>query len=797
MNKYYKKLELDKILGLLANETVSDYCREKALKIQPLRDFEQIKAELAKTDDAFTLSAKFGTPHFSKIQDISGSLKRARTGSMLSFRELLDAAAVLRETARLSDWFSQCENVETSLSEYFRALVPIKALEQRISTSIISEEEMSDAASPELASIRKRIARQGLHIREQLDGMLKNKTTRSYLQDAVVTMRDGRYVVPVRSEHKNDVPGLVHDTSATGQTFFVEPISVVEANNEIRILKAREQAEIERITRELSAEIGGNAEVISENFRISQILELYFAKANLGAKMKAATPKLAEKPIIVLDRARHPLLDRDTAVPISIEIGGEYNCLIITGPNTGGKTVAIKTAGLLTLMAYCGLMLPAGDNTEIGFFERVFVDIGDEQSIEQSLSTFSSHMTNVVGILNNADENSLVLIDELGSGTDPVEGAALAVSILTQLKNYRAKVLATTHYQEVKMFALETEGVENASCEFDVETLKPTYRLIVGVPGKSNAFAISQRLGMPDAVIARAKELVSTENQRFEKVIGQLEESRREVDKLRESMAQSERNAKLTESELKQKLSELETQKEKELEGARQRALTIVEQTRAQSNRLLNELDELKKIKDKEDLKKGISEAKSKANSALNRMHDAANPVTERRVEKYVPPRPFRQGDSVKLADTDREGTLMTAPNINGICYVRIGSMKVKTTASNLRLVEKKEQPKQPNGTRAQAGKIKKSVTSNMNRRGGMELDIRGMMGDEGVMEVERFIDGALMSGLSQVVIIHGKGTGALREAVQSALRRMPGVRSFRQGAYGEGEAGVTVVELG
>ncbi|MGN0678051.1 MAG: endonuclease MutS2 [Oscillospiraceae bacterium] len=797
MNKYYKKLELDKILELLANETVSDCCREKALKIQPLRDFEKIKTELAKTDDAFTLSAKFGTPHFRKIQDISGSLKRAMTGSMLSFRELLDAAAVLRETAMLCDWFSQCENVETSLSDYFRTLVPIKALEQRISMSIISEEEMADAASPELASIRKRIARQGLHIREQLDGMLKNKTTRSYLQDAVVTMRDGRYVVPVRSEHKNDVPGLVHDTSATGQTFFVEPISVVEANNEIRILKAREQAEIERITREMSAEIGENADAISENFRISQILELYFAKANLGAKMKAATPKLVEKPKILLDRARHPLLDRDTAVPISIEIGGEYNCLIITGPNTGGKTVAIKTAGLLTLMAYCGLMLPAGDNTEIGFFDRVFVDIGDEQSIEQSLSTFSSHMTNVVGILNNADENSLVLIDELGSGTDPVEGAALAVSILTQLKNYHAKVLATTHYQEVKMFALETEGVENASCEFDVETLKPTYRLIVGVPGKSNAFAISQRLGMSDEVISRAKELVSTENQRFEKIIGQLEESRREVEKLRESMAVSERNAKLTESELKQKLSELEAQKEKELEGARQRALTIVEQTRAESNRLLNELDELKKIKDKEALRKGISEAKSKANSTLNKMHDAANPVIERRVEKYVPPRPFKQGDSVKLADTDREGTLMTAPNINGVCYVRIGSMKVKTTASNLRLVEKKEQPKQANNGRTQAGKIKKSVTSNMNRRGGMELDIRGMMGDEGVMEVERFIDSALMSGLSQVVIIHGKGTGALREAVQSALRRMPGVRSFRQGAYGEGEAGVTVVELG
>ena len=516
MNKYYKKLELGKILELLAEQTVSDGCRESALKLNPVTDYARITEELKKTDDAFTLSAKFGTPAFRKIKDISGSLKRAETGSMLSFRELLDTAAVLRETAALCDWFSQCENMESSIAEYFRGLVPVKALERRISESILSEEEMSDAASAELASIRKRITRQGLNIREQLDGMIKNKNTRSYLQDAVVTMRDGRYVVPVRSEHKNDVPGLVHDTSATGQTFFIEPMSVVEANNEIRVLKAREQAEIERITREMSAEVGENSAAIAENFRLSQILELYFAKANLGAKMRAVTPKIVEQPKVILNNARHPLLDRDLAVPISVEIGDKYDCLIITGPNTGGKTVAIKTVGLLTLMAQCGLMIPAGDGSVIGCFDRIYVDIGDEQSIEQSLSTFSSHMTNVIKIIDAADENSLVLIDELGSGTDPVEGAALAVSILTQLKSYRAKVLATTHYQEVKMFALETDGVENASCEFDVETLKPTYRLIVGVPGKSNAFAITKKLGMSDYVISRAEELVSTENRRFD-----------------------------------------------------------------------------------------------------------------------------------------------------------------------------------------------------------------------------------------------------------------------------------------
>lgn len=792
MNKYYKKLELDKILELLAEQTASDGCREAALKLSPKTDFETITRELQKTDDAFTLSAKFGTPGFRKIKDVSGSLKRAQTGSMLSFRELLDTAAVLRETAALCDWYSQCENMENSLAEYFRGLVPVKPLEKRISESIISEEEMADAASSELASIRRRIARQGQNIRDKLDNMIKSKTTRSYLQDAIVTMRDGRYVVPVRSEHKSDVPGLVHDTSATGQTFFIEPMEVVEANNEIRVLKSREQAEIERITRELSAQVGENAEAIAENFKLSQILELYFAKANLGAKMKAVSAKVVNEPKVILNNARHPLLDRDLAVPISVEIGDKYDCLIITGPNTGGKTVAIKTVGLLTLMTQCGLMIPAQDSSVIGCFERVYVDIGDEQSIEQSLSTFSSHMTNVIKIIDAADENSLVLIDELGSGTDPVEGAALAVSILTQLKSYRAKVLATTHYQEVKMFALETEGVENASCEFDVETLKPTYRLIVGVPGKSNAFAITKKLGMDDYVIKRAEELVSTENRRFEQVIDQLEQSRKELEELKESVARSERNARLTEDELKAKLTELEAQKEKELENARQRAMSIIEQTRAQSNLLLNELEELKKAKDKEELRKGLADAKSKVGNRLNKMQDDANPVIERKAEKYVPPRPFKQGDTVKLADTGREGRLLTLPNVKGECRVQVGSMTVKTNSGNLRLVEKAPQKKQ----QSSAGRIKKSLTSNASRRGGMELDIRGCEGYEGVMQMEMFLDGAILSGLNQVMIIHGKGTGALREAVHAALKRNPRVKSFRLGAYGEGEAGVTVVEL-
>ena len=792
MNKYYKKLELDKILELLAAQTVSDTCRERALKIKPSFDEEEIRRELKKTDDAFNLSAKFGTPRFRKIKDISFSLKRSQNGSALSFRELLDVADILRETAVLCDWFGQCESMESSLSDYFRNLCPIKQLEQRISESIISEEEMSDAASPELASIRKRIVRQGMNIREQLDKLIRNRNTQKFLQEAIVTVRDGRYVVPVKSEYKNEVAGLVHDTSATGQTFFIEPMSVVEANNEIRVLKSREQAEIERITRELSEQVGINADSIANNFRIAEILELYFAKANLGAKMKGVAARIASEPRVKLHAARHPLIDPNVVVPISLELGGSCSTLVITGPNTGGKTVSIKTVGLLTLMTMCGLMIPAGDGTEIGIFGGIYVDIGDEQSIEQSLSTFSSHMVNVVKILGMADERSLVLIDELGSGTDPVEGAALAVSVLTGLKERNAKVAATTHYQEVKMFALETDGVENASCEFDVDTLKPTYRLIVGVPGKSNAFAISQRLGMPQEVINRAKELVSTENKRFEQVVDALERSRQELEALKESAAISERNAKLTEGELKQKLSELEQQKEKELEAARQRALSIVQETRFRSDMLLNELEELKKVKDKEALRKGLSEAKSRTNSTLNKLQDEANPVVERRTENYVLPRPLKAGDTVMLADTKKEGVLMTVPNMSGTCYVQVGMMKIKTSQKNLRLVEnKKKQPQKSSG-----GSVKKQVTSNMQRSGGMELDIRGMMSDEGVLEMERFIDGALLSGIKTLVIIHGKGTGALRSAVQQALKTNPSVKSYRPGAYGEGEAGVTVVEL-
>lgn len=789
MIKFYKKLELDKILELLAEEVYSENCKEKILKLNPYKKIETIREEIKKTDDAFLLASKFGTPRFRRIKNVCNSIKRAQQGSTLSFREFLDVADVLRETMSLCDWHSQCENMETSLKYLFDELYPNKPLEQRISNSIISEEEMSDAASPELAMIRKRITRQGIHIREQLDKLIRNQTTQKYLQENIITMRDGRFVVPVKSEHKGEIPGLVHDSSGSGATLFIEPMSVVEANNEIRVLRNKEKEEIEHIVREMSAEIGGFAESLITDFEACIELELYFAKANFGAKMKGSTPEITEEPVVILNKARHPLIDRDAVVPISLSLGEENSCLIITGPNTGGKTVALKTVGLLTLMAMCGLMIPAADGSKIGVFSNILVDLGDEQSIEQSLSTFSSHITNIVKILEIANEKSLILLDELGSGTDPIEGAALAVSILTTMKNYGSKVIATTHYQEVKMFAIQTEGVENACCEFDVNTLKPTYKLIIGVPGKSNAFAISSRLGMSDIVIDRARELVSKEDKKFEEVVEALEAARQELESLKHDVSAEKRKYDEMTAELDEKLVKFEQQKEKELEQMRQKSVSIVEDIRFKALEMMDELDDLRKEKDRAEFSSKVIAAKSQLTGKLNKMHDMANPVIEKKKEDYKLPRPLKPGDTVKLADINKVGSLIGKPDGFGNCLVQVGIIKMKTNKDNLRLVEDEKQQKK-------SGVVKKSITSNMERKGTMEIDIRGMSADEGIMEVDRFIDSSVLGGIKYITIIHGKGTGVLRSAVHSYLKSNKCVRTFRLGVYGEGESGVTVVEL-
>ncbi len=790
MKSQYKKLELDKILVLLENEAWSDIAKANIAEMLPVYDIDTIRKELKKTDDAFVLSSKYGTPRFYNVKDVSFSVKRAQQGASLSLRELLDIGLVLREIDGLVSWYDQCGGVENSLHEYFAQLIPNKHLEDTISNAIISEEELSDGASAELSRIRKAIVRQGARIKEQLDKLIKSQSTQKYLQEALVTQRDGRYVVPVKSEFKGQVSGLVHDTSATGSTLFIEPMSVVDANNEIRILKYEEQAEIARIIKDMSEQVAIYGDSLLSGFECIFKLEEYFAKANLGVKMKAVMPIISEEPVLKLNKARHPLIDKDKVVPTTIVLGETYTSLIITGPNTGGKTVSLKTAGLLTLMAMCGMMIPAGEESVVGTFSEILVDIGDEQSIEQSLSTFSSHMTNIVRIMKSAGERSLILLDELGSGTDPIEGAALAVSILSYFRDMDSRVMATTHYQEVKLYAIEQEGVENASCEFDVNTLKPTYKLIIGVPGKSNAFAIVKRLGMSDDIIDEAKKLVTDENKRFENVIESLEKTRQELEAYKNTAAEEARNARLLTESLEKKEADFEKQKDFELSKARNQAMTIVEQTRFGAEKLMNELQELKREKDKADFSDMVKASKSKTNSALDSMFDKANPVIEKKKTKYVLPRELKIGDTIRLMDMGTKGTVISLPDASGNVGVQMGMIKTKTKLDNIELVtESAPAPKKKGG-------VKKTLQSNANRKSSMELDIRGMMSDEGVMEVDRFIDNCLLGGIETITIIHGKGTGALRAAVHQFLKTHKNVKSYRLGAYGEGEAGVTVAVL-
>jgi DNA mismatch repair protein MutS2 len=804
MNKDYIKLELNKILELLANQASSNACREKIGDIVPFNHPNKVREELEKTGDAFRLSAKFGTPRFDNIRDPGKSLKRATQGGSLSLREILDIASVLREINRLTIWYKQCRE-DNSLTFLFAQLIPNKALLERIDTSVISEEELADSASPELFRIRRAIEKQSLLIREKLDKLTRNADTKKFLQEGIVTQRDGRFVVPVKIEYKNEVPGLVHDTSGSGATLFVEPMGVVESNNQIRILKSQEKDEIERIIAEISAECGGFAEELVHGFTACIKLELCFAKSNFSAKIKGTIPEIIDEPIVELIKARHPLIDADKVVPVSLTIGTPITTLVITGPNTGGKTVALKTAGLLTLMARCGLMLPAADGSRIGVFGKVFADIGDEQSIEQSLSTFSSHMNNIVRILSEVKRGDLVLLDELGSGTDPSEGGALAVAILDCLKERGALVIGTTHYQEVKIYALETDGVENASCEFDISTLRPTYRLITGAPGKSNALAIAKRLGLSDDVTERASNLVSSENKRFENVIGALENSRREVDELKEELARNERAARELTARIEAEGVKSAEMREKEMSQARRTALAIVESVRQSADAILDELEELKKSKDKSDFSQRVRGMRSQINSSLNKLHDEANPVEESvNSGGYKPPRPYKKYDTVKLVDIDKRGSLISMPDSRGDCLVQIGIVKTKTNVVNLRLVEEERVSlngeslkKSSKGIVVQRSVGGSSTRSNGGGRGGsMECDIRGMTCDEGIVVLQSFIDSSIMNHIPSATIIHGKGTGVLRRAVHEELGRHRQVANYRLGKFGEGEDGVTIVQF-
>lgn len=794
MNKYLKTLELEKILDMLAELASNEATRKMALELRPDCDLERVRYECLKTSQALELSVQFGTPPFSNFKDITSTAARAKSGAVISLRDLMDIAAMLRQIKGLADWYKHCENIETELSYLFSRLQPNDWLLEKLERSIISENEIADAASPELAAIRRKINRAGMQLRETLDKMVKSKTTQQYLQESSVTIRDGRFVLPVKSEHRGQISGLIHDTSATGQTIFIEPMAIVEANNDIRILQGKEQEEIERIICELCRDCGDYADILAENYKVCTELNLYFAKSNLAAKLNCSLPEITDDGKIYLKKARHPLIDKNKAVPIELSLGEEYQTLIITGPNTGGKTVALKTAGLLSAMTMCGLLIPVADGSRISVFSHILADIGDSQSIEQNLSTFSSHTNKVIEILGTADESSLVLLDELGSGTDPVEGAAIAIAVIRRLMENGAKIMVTTHYQELKVFAIDSPNVQNASCEFDIATLRPTYRLIVGSPGKSNAFAISESLGMPSDIIEDAKGRVSDANTRLEEVIGKLEASRLELEREKEQITKLRIQAQEHESAVRKEREEIEAAKSDELEKARLRAMTIIEQTKAESNELLDELEKLRKEKDKKDFSSNVSGMKSKTKQSFNKMFDTANPVDKRDPnEGYVLPRKLKRGDTVYVVDLQRKGIISGDPDGSEFVFVQMGVMKTKMNISRLRLEEpEKVTYNNKNKPSRKVGRVGVKAE----RRGKMELDIRGSACDDGIYELDAFIDQAVMSNISTVTIIHGKGTGLLRKAVHQRLRSHPSVKNFRLGLFGEGEDGVTVVEL-
>lgn len=798
MNRDHVALELPKVLELLAAETTCADAAEAARALTPSPYLAEVQARLNETEAAYRLIAGFGTPSFGQLKNTTNALRRADAGAVLSPRELLQIAETLRVIRSLSEWRSHCAGIETCLDDRFNSLTPNKYLEEKITATLTSEDTLADNASPLLADIRRKMRAAAQRVRDQLDKMVRSPAYQKLLQDPIITIRDGRFVVPVKAEHRGEVPGLVHDTSASGSTVFIEPMSSVEANNEIRVLESKEKAEIERILAELSAETGSFADAIIANYEILIDLNLLFAKARLAYSMKSVMPRLTDDGHVVLRRARHPLIDQKKVVPIDVELGGKFDTLVITGPNTGGKTVTLKTVGLLTLMAMCGLMPPVDDGSTLSVFRHVLVDVGDEQSIEQSLSTFSAHMTNIVRILGTADERSLVLIDELGAGTDPVEGAALAIAILEQLRHQGARIAATTHYAELKAYAIRTDGVENGSCEFDVATLRPTYRLLVGVPGRSNAFAISRRLGIAEELVERAAAMVSAENRRLEDVVTNLEERRQALEtalaKARDEQQRATRSAEAAEK----KQRELEQQREKELEAAKEQARRLVEKARAEADALIAELDDLRRQKNAADFSARTGEAKSRLRQRLNQLENEIDPVTARRQAGYTLPRALKAGDDVLIIDIDKKGVVLSPADNSGMVEVQAGIIKTRVALSNLKLLDKDgrtmKHPNDKSKTRRATPTV--GLPSRVDRAATTELDLRGQMTEEALLELDRFIDNAVLMNIEHLTVIHGKGTGALRNAVQQHLRSHPSVKSFRLGVYGEGETGVTIIEL-
>ncbi len=792
MNKHCISLELDKILKMLSDTASSADAKQKALEIKPQSDYFEVLSLLDKTEAAHILIAKFGAPSFGGLQNVNNALSRAAAGGSLSAGELLKIAVTLKIIRGITVWHEKCAGMETALDDLFNSLYPNKYLEEKITNSILSETEISDNASPELKEIRRKKRHYENKIREQLDNMIHSSHYSKVLRDGIITQRNGRFVVPVRAEYRGDVAGMVHDTSGSGATVFIEPAAVVEANNEIKVLESREQDEIERILAELSQMAGEFEDTIKISFDSAVTLDLIFSKAHLAYKMKASRPILNNDGEILLKKARHPLIDPRSVVPVDISLGIDFDSLVITGANTGGKTVSIKTIGLLTLMAECGLMLPVTDNSRISVFDSVLADIGDEQSIEQSLSTFSAHMTTIVDILKTADDRSLVLIDELGAGTDPIEGAALAVSILENLRQKGAKIASTTHYSELKEYALKTNRVENGCCEFDVASLKPTYRLLIGMPGRSNALAIAGRLGISEEITDFAKTLISESDTKFEDAVDTLETARKALEDDRQRL-EEEKNAILRQKENAEKsLEKAKEQSEKEIDRAKREAERIVENARRAGNSLLLEIEQLKKELAKKN--NNHQEIARKAKAAMGKQLDKMDEITNNLQADdgdYILPRALKIGDRVFVKSLGGEAEIISIDEKKQTVQVQSGMLKMKAEMSDLRLIGAKKQPKKSSyGTRTVHTGSKATASA------ASSIDLRGTTVEEAILDLDKFIDGVLRTGLNEITIIHGKGTGALRKGIHIHLRKHPNIRTFRVGTFGEGEEGVTIAEL-
>ncbi len=782
--KAFKTLEYNKIIQMLISCASSELGKREAEELVPSVDLEEIKLRQKETTEALSMIIKKGSLSLGGLRDIVPYIKRVDVSGSLNIEELMYIGDFLRVSARAKDYaVSESKNDSFPVLEpQFAAIVKVNTLEKEIERCIVSQTEISDDASHTLREIRRNIRISNDRIREQLNSIIHSAAYKNMLQESVITIRNDRYCVPVKQEYKNALSGMIHDQSSTGATVFIEPMSVVQLNNKIKELRSREKAEIERILALLSAKVFENRETLLSNCDILGHLDFVFAKGELSLKMNGTEPKFNTRGYINIKKARHPLLDKSSVVPTDIYIGKNFNTLLITGPNTGGKTVSLKTLGLFTLMGQAGLHIPAFDNSELSVFENVFADIGDEQSIEQSLSTFSSHMTNIVSILENVTSSSLVLLDELGAGTDPTEGAALAISIIKYLYDLGARTAVTTHYSELKLYALSTDGVENASCEFDVETLRPTYRLLIGIPGKSNAFAISKRLGLPEYIIDEAKNVLSREDVRFEDVITDLEISRKALIIEQEKAEEYRKEAQRLKNEAQSQRNRLNEQRERILREANEKARRLVSDAKDEADAIVREIRKMQREgADTSDIESKRTQLKDKMNKLGDKISRSSKP-------SYTVPDKLNIGDKVRIHSLNQSGIVMNKPDNNGDVMIRAGIMKIKVNIKELSLDTSEEKAYTPKTFASAIGRGKTSSISS-------ELDLRGMLADEALDRLDKYIDDVFLAGISPVTIIHGKGTGALRTAVHNYLKKNPRVKKFRLGQYGEGESGVTVVE--